>query len=376
SVGTFSFGSSKQEAGGTLQTTSGKVTAFVGTLKGSGTISGPGTVVFGAGSTLDVGYSPGVLVVGGGATLAIASEGVAVKYEFDPSVTNPDLGNITASGDLASDRIVVNVGGSLTFRNGATMTLTPTYISGKILASGTYREFPLVIVNGGTINALNQSGTLVTVSGTNLDNYFKVGSGAVVSGTFRQLAGGTVDVTLVRKSYASVSTNAGNLRQTAALLDSILSASMLAGGTAAIASTGTLFTVLDSKTTANEIDTILAALNPAPYAELGNLGMGRMMDLQAAIQGHLDTLAIGVLSDVEPSPGEARESSAWTSVYSGWANRDGSSSQGLVGYSSRNFGSISGVEHRFGDLTLRPSSSPVRVSRRTLGTSVCMVALR
>ncbi len=352
SVGTFSFGSSKGESGGTLQTTSGKVTAFVGTLKGSGTISGPGTVVFGAGSTLDVGYSPGVLVVGGGATMAIASEGVAVKYEFDPSVTNPDLGNITASGDLASDRIVVNVGGSLTFQNGATMTLTPTYISGKILAPGTYREFPLVIVNGGTINALNQSGTLVTVSGINLDSYFKVGSGAVVSGTFRQLAGGTVDVTLVRKSYASVSTNSGNLRQTAAVLDSILSASMLAGGTAAIASIGTLFTALDSKTTANEIDTILAALNPAPYAELGNVGMGRMMDLQAAIQGHLDTLAIGVLSDVEPSPGEARESSAWTSVYSGWANRDGSTSQGLAGYSSRNFGSISGVEHRFGDLTL------------------------
>jgi uncharacterized protein with beta-barrel porin domain len=304
-------------------------------------------VVFGAGSTLDVGYSPGVLVVGGGATMAIASEGVAVKYEYDPNVTSPDLGNITASGDLASDRIVVNVGGSLTFRSKATMTLTPTYISGKILAAGTSREYPLVIVNGGTINAFDPNGALVTVSGTNLDTYFKVSSGAVVSGKFIQKEG-SVDVILSRKSYASVSTSSGNLRQTASILDS----SMLNGGSAALSAIGTLFTALDSKTTANEIDTILAALNPAPYTELGNLGMGRMMDLQAAIQGHLDTLAIGVLSDVEPSPGEARESSAWTSVYSGWANRDGSSSQGLAGYSSRNFGSISGVEHRFGDLTL------------------------
>jgi autotransporter-associated beta strand protein len=348
SVGTFSFGSSKTESGGALKTTLGTVTSFVGTLKGSGSISGPGTVMFGAGSTLDVGYSPGVLIVGGGATMMIASAGVAVKYEYDPALPTLDYGNITATGTLASDRIVVNSGGSLTFQNSATMTLTPTYVSGKVLASGTYLEFPLVIVNGGTINALDQNGGLVTVSGTNLDTYFKVASGAVVSGTFSQLAGGTVDVKLFRKSYAAVTPSSGNLRQVASILDS----SMLNGGSAAITAIGTLFTSLDSRTTANEIDTILAALNPAPYTELGNVGMNRMMDLQAAIQGHLDTLAIGVLSDVEPSPGEARESSAWTSVYSGWANRDGSASQGLAGYSSRNFGSISGVEHRFGDLTL------------------------
>jgi len=347
SVGTFSFGSSKSQSGGTLNA-SGTTTNFVGTLKGSGTISGPGAVVFRAGSTLDVGYSPGVLVVGGGATMVIASSGVTVKYEYDPTLPPQDYGNITATGTLASDRIVVSSGGSLTFQNLATMTLTPTYISGKVPNSGVPYKFPVVIVNGGTINALGIGDVPVMVSGTNLDTYFKVGSSSVVSGSFDQLAGGTVAVTLTRKSYSSVISSSGNLRQTASLLDSI----MLSGGTAAIASIAPLFSIVDSKATPTEIDTILAAINPAPYTELGNVGMNRMMDLQAAIQGHLDTLAIGVLSDVEPSPGEARESSAWTSVYSGWANRGGSSSQGLAGYSSRNFGSISGVEHRFGDLTL------------------------
>ncbi|NBV87312.1 MAG: autotransporter outer membrane beta-barrel domain-containing protein [Verrucomicrobia bacterium] len=77
-----------------------------------------------------------------------------------------------------------------------------------------------------------------------------------------------------------------------------------------------------------------------------------MLDLQAALEGHLNTLALGVLSDSEPSLGEAKESAAWTTIYGGWVARDGSSSLGRSGFSSNNYGNISGVEHRFGDLTL------------------------
>jgi len=328
----------------------------VGTLKGSGSIDGPGTVDFSKGA-FDIGYSPGVLLLTGSVT-AFAPQ--TSKWDYvvpdlskESREVTKDYANNTVASSPSSDRIVVQAGGSLTFKVDQTMTLKPNPFNGNRLPVGSL-EFPVVIVNGGTINALTSGTSYIAVDSSNVSRYFKTdfNSTPVISGAFSVVEGGTVDLIVTRNSYAKVTTGSGNLRQTAAVLDSILSTSMLAGGTAAIVAIGTLFNSLDSKTTANEIDTILAALNPAPYTELGNMGMNRMMDLQAAIQGHLDTLAIGVLSDVEPSPGEARESSAWTSVYSGWANRDGSSSQGLAGYSSRNFGSISGVEHRFGDLTL------------------------
>ena len=352
-TGAWTFGTSGTP-GGTLRVVANAVASFVGTLKGSGSIDGPGTVDFSKGA-FDIGYSPGILLLTGSVS-ALAPQTSKWDYVVPADLSSDllrnatkDYSNNTIASSPFSDRVVVQAGGSLTFKAGQTMTLTPNNFSGNRLPVGSL-EFPVVIVNGGTINALTASGSYIAVGSSNVSSYFKTdfNSSPVISGAFSVVEGGTVDLIVTRNNYAAVTHNSGNLRQTASILDS----SMLNGGSAAITAIGTLFTALDSRTTANEIDTILAALNPAPYTELGNMGMSRMMDLQAAIQGHLDTLAIGVLSDVEPSPGEARESSAWTSVYSGWANRDGSSSQGLAGYSSRNYGSISGVEHRFGDLTL------------------------
>jgi fibronectin-binding autotransporter adhesin len=346
-AGTFSFGSSASEKGGAIQTKSGASTSFVGTLKGSGSISGGGALVFGAGAVLDIGYSPGQLLVSSGATMVVAS-GATMNYQYNPSLPGTDTYLQAGTTELSSDRIVVQSGGSLTFQNAATLTLTASSTSGKALAPGVSAVYPVVVVLGGTINALDAGSSYTSVTNATVNNYFKIGnaSSTVVSGTFSQLAGGTVNVTLTRRSYQSVSASAGNNLKVASVLDSILLAGSYSTGIS------NLFTSLDSKTSVADLDVVLAALNPAPYAELASLGMNRVMDLQSAIQGHLDTLALGVLSDYEPSEGEAAVMNAWTSAYGGWANRDGNAQQGLPGYSSSNYGNISGVERRFGDLTL------------------------
>jgi len=124
-----------------------------------------------------------------------------------------------------------------------------------------------------------------------------------------------------------------------------------------------------ASTSKSTVAATLAALNPAVYAELGNIGIDRLRDVQSGLSNHLDMLALDAAGEsglslgvrvVQPRPAPApapaasavERARAWTTAYGGWGRRNSDSDFGATGYSSSNYGDVSGVESRIGDLTI------------------------
>jgi hypothetical protein len=156
-----------------------------------------------------------------------------------------------------------------------------------------------------------------------------------------------------RKAFAEFG-DSKNAAATGALLDGALSSSN--------ASVSNLIDLLDTAVSDSVIASTLSALNPGAYAELGNIGIDRLRDLQAGLSNHLDMLALDTVNDstltLAAKPGQSAAASAieqsrvWTTGYGGWAKRDSSAATGATGYSLNNFGNVSGVESLFGTITL------------------------
>jgi len=125
------------------------------------------------------------------------------------------------------------------------------------------------------------------------------------------------------------------------------------------ASVSSLIDQLDVAPTAGAINGVLSALNPGVYAELGNVGMDRLRDLQSGLSNHLDMLALDSVSLNDPVSGGPGQSAsnlegarAWSTAFGGWGKRNSDSDSGSPGYSISNYGNVSGVETNFGDITL------------------------
>ena len=329
--------------GGTLIVGPGGLSLSAGsTLKGKGLIKG--NVLSRRGSVVAPGNSPGILTIDGALTI---EAGAPAEFEYTAEkqiavgageADRLVLDTLTSLGDQVSS---VAVGGSL--------------VGGTFQASGVSRvnelgtkSVPVVTYGSGSAPALPAVRSYVTVNGGTYESAVVTAKLTAVNA----LAGGTLYLNVTRNAFASFAT--GNVSATGELLDRALKADNVA--------VSNLIDQLDTRPTRAGVVSILSALDPGVYAELGNIGIDRLRDLQAGLSNHIDMLALDTVGESSLSlaikPGQSaaeaaiEQSRAWTTGYGGWGKRDSDSTVGSAGYSSNNFGNISGVETRLGALTL------------------------
>jgi len=292
------------------------------TLKGVGTVVG--NVLLGSGAVLAPGNSPGVLTIlngnagfGSGSTLEIQFDGTAAVKQDQVKVVG---GVVNISGGT----LAVDLGkGASRFKPGVDV-LAPLFAN----------------ASGGGVPTNGNFSSIIAPAGYGLS----VSNGSLAFAGFKKAVGGV-----------------GNVASVASQIDLALRA----GVSGASNKLATLIDNADALASlqAATVKANLAALNPAIYAELGNIGIDRLHDVQAGISNHLDMLALTAGEEsslslgVKPGQSAAPESvmssaRAWTTAYGGWGKRNAESSVGAAGYSSTNYGDVSGVETTVGGFTI------------------------
>jgi len=165
-------------------------------------------------------------------------------------------------------------------------------------------------------------------------------------------------LSFTKNGFSKVSGVTGNVAAVGLLVDSAIQL-----GT----DTGNMRALIDSAASLGSVNAAtvaatLSALDPGVYADLGNIGLDRLRDVQSGLSNHLDALALDEVGEstfslaVKPGQSAAaaalEQSRVWTTGYGGWGKRSSDSAVGTAGYSSSNYGDISGVETKVGSLTL------------------------
>jgi len=332
------------------------------TVKGSGSISIlPGSsLALGNSLTLAPGNSPGTLGVVGTVTVVA---GAAPTLEFEYTATGA-----VAAGAAANDYLFFT-GGSLTT---GTSTLNVSAIaynsltsSGASISSGSVGQSRVndtaahrfAIING--VNGAASNFNVTSYLGVNSlgGNYATAPARTATITATPSITAGSLYLTIQRTPFATIGSTQ-NVAALGSLLDNSLT--VTTGGisslidildatalTSAGLSLGTSSGTLDRAVSYASINAQLQGINPAGYAELANIGFDRLLDVQLGLVNHLRTLALPALQSEKDG-----DMYAWTSAYGGWTKRDSESSNGSAGYSSNNAGNLTGVEKRFGKLTL------------------------
>jgi uncharacterized protein with beta-barrel porin domain len=335
-------------SGGTLKVGgAGLVLAGSQTLKGKGTVDG--SVTLGSGSELTPGNSPGRFTITGSLTIAT---GASTKFEYTAD-KQYDVG--AGPADLLSIGTLAALGGSV-----SAYAVGGTNNSSRITKLGTQSvavlEYGASSVPNGMLPKVTSYVTIVGDSSSTVAS--GTYSGVVITAALRNIqsgsltSAGSLALDITRNSFASFST--GNVAATGKILDGALKSNVPA--------VSNLIDILDTRSSAAAVESVLAALDPGVYAELGNVGVDRLRDIQSGLANHIDMLALDTVSESSLSlgvkPGQSAVSSAleqsraWTTAYGGWGRRSSDSFVGSPGYSSNNFGDISGVETKLGALTL------------------------
>ncbi len=309
-----------------------------GKLSGRGTIEG--NVRLGTGSNFAPGNSPGVMTIVGN----LALNGATLSIEFDRTAPIGDQ----------QDQVVVT-GGAVTI-NGGTLSLNLGTGASRF-RPGVDQFNPIFISSGSAATVAKLVGgtgfsTLIAPAGFGfslVDGLLVLPNSGLTSGFSRIGA-------------------SGNLAAVGSLVDRAFSAG-INSSTIGAGSLGALMDNTSALASANKatVASTLAALNPAVYAELGNIGIDRLHDVQAGLSNHLDMLALDAVGEpglslgvrvAPPQPQSAPAASAveraraWTTAYGGWGKRNSDSGFGAAGYSSSNYGDVSGVESKIGDFTI------------------------
>jgi fibronectin-binding autotransporter adhesin len=313
-------------------------------LMGKGTVDG--NVSLGSGATFAPGNSPGKFTITGSLSI---TPGASTDFEYTAekqvAVGSGSLDQLVV-GTLASLRGSVSafaVGGSV----GAGGVFQPSGTS-RVNTIGT-TAVPVVLYSSGS----------APVHLPSVTSYVTVGGGTyqstVVTAKLTAPAttnGGTVYLNVTRNAFASFAS--GNVSATGQLLDRALQVNNPA--------VSNLIDDLDIQSAAAGVQSRLAALDPGVYADLGNIGLDRLRDIQSGLANHIDMLALDSVGESSLSlavkPGQSavttavEQSRAWTTAYGGWGKRNSDAAVGSAGYSSNHFGDISGVETKVGGLTL------------------------
>ena len=313
-----------------------------GKLSGRGTIEG--NVTLGAGANFAPGNSPGIMTIAG----TLIANGATLSIEFDRTASSgvqQDQVRVTAPGTatINGGTLSLNLGtGASRFRPGVD-TFYPVFISSGSAATGV----PLITAGTGFSTLIAPAGfgfslvdgLLVLPNSGSISGFSKIGAAGNLAAV-----GSLVDRAF-RDGVNSTTVGAGSL---GALMDN--TSALASANKATVAAT-------------------LAALNPAVYAELGNIGIDRLRDVQAGLSNHLDMLALDAAGESglslgvraappQPAPTPTPAASAveraraWTTAYGGWGKRNSDSGFGAAGYSSSNYGDVSGVESKIGDFTI------------------------
>jgi fibronectin-binding autotransporter adhesin len=363
-------------SGSTLKLAPGTTTLGGGTstqtLKGSGTIdlSAGSTLALGGNLILSPGNSPGTLTINAG-TAAVSGTSTTMEFEYIATGSKnvndgeKDYISFTNSGSSAIN------GGSLVITSTGTLNISAIAYSGSvgtsaIASSGSVGQSRVndtavhtFAIIGGTSAAISNAGVINVRSYVNINSINATSPlrSATITGT-HSISSGSLYLTIQRTPFATIGSTQ-NVAALGRLLDNSLA--VTTGGVSSLidlldttaidingsplgtSTTGTLSTALSYAS----INAKLQGINPAGYAELANIGFDRLLDVQLGLVNHLRTLALPGLQSEKDG-----DLYAWTSAYGGWTKRDSESSYGSAGYSSSNAGNLTGVEKRFGKLTL------------------------
>ncbi|MEI6712446.1 MAG: autotransporter-associated beta strand repeat-containing protein [Verrucomicrobiota bacterium] len=151
-----------------------------------------------------------------------------------------------------------------------------------------------------------------------------------------------------RISYESLGAY-GNLREIGRGLDGLV----VAPGSAF----ESLLTRMDAISTETGVRAVLSELNPVVFTELYQVGLLRLEDLQKPISDRLNnvgaaSVARGRSEVLSASAGGGSEWSAWSNGFAGSGNVEANLTSGFTGLSRNEVGDVTGVERRFGRLTL------------------------
>lgn len=307
------------------------------TVNGNGTIKG--NLHVGSGATLAPGNSPGILSTLGNVTV---DPGGVLQFEYTANQT-------TAPGAGAYDQLLM--GGS--FRaDGQVIAIAydplgnPRVADTKkhVLNVGTYGAGPNPNLNGSIPSYVNRGGTL-----------FK---SATIQASLNSDTYGLIQLVIQRSSMGAF--GAGNINATGALLDAALSQTN--------SPLQKLIALIDSQSQPAGIEAVLAAINPAIYAELANLSFARTTALNNSLQARLDTLALDSLTEPQRSG-----MYAWSAAYGLNQVRQTEAALGAHGYTLNTGGNVSGVERKFGNATLGISGA-MGVTGSTLGSNAGSVS--
>jgi outer membrane autotransporter protein len=118
-----------------------------------------------------------------------------------------------------------------------------------------------------------------------------------------------------------------------------------------------LLDILDGAQTSEQVRAILDQLNPRVFTEVYSLGLSRLQDIQKVASDRLMLLGAAMLARGDSALGEIagdthHEWTVWTGAYGSWNTRDADSRGGEGAVSRSSQGNATGVERRFGALTL------------------------
>lgn len=286
------------------------------TLQGSGSILG--NIRIGSSATLTPGNSPGILNVVGSTTV---DPGGALQFEYTANKT-------TEAGTGPNDAL--HVAGDFT-SSGTISAIAYDALGGARVTDLKRHVIDIITYGTGPNPGLNGSVPSYVNSGGHLLKSLTI-EASLNSGTY-----GVVQLIIQRQSMGTG--GRGNIAATGKLLDAAISQ---ASGPLA-----DLIALIDTQPSGKAIREILSILNPAVYAELPNLSFARTNDLNTALEGHLNTLAIGSLDD-----SGADGIHLWNTTYGSSQTRKGDSELGMVGYAASSFGNVSGVETKLGSMTI------------------------
>jgi uncharacterized protein with beta-barrel porin domain len=292
------------------------------TIKGRGTVNG--ALRLAAGATLAPGNSIDTLAVTGD---FVMERGAVYKAEYN---------------GVASDMVLVGAGTAKSV-NG---TVAPTALADSTwsrLADSQPHSFTILRSSA----ALNvRFDEIVNTAAIQARLEYRDLANNIVTDPL--VAIGTVNMVLQRVSYETLG-GRGVRGQVGRGLDSILSTKD--------AQLGGVLDAMDKFASGEQVRLTLDQLSPGAYNEVYALGLSRLQDVQKTVSDRLNLLgtALGTAGEqavLSQSVGSGNEWTAWTSVYGNSTTRQANLGLGDGGSTLSNGGNVTGVERRFGQLTL------------------------
>jgi len=307
----------------------------------------PGGLVLGAQTLMGRGQIKGAVTLAAGATLApgnsidnLSIEALTIqsgaKFEAEYQISNGVFtsDHLTITG--APGAGAINVGG----------TVVPTlYGKGRILDFAKH-AMPLVSAAAGWNQRFDAVRSSAVLRGSL--EYFDVTGTLIADPIHSTVLAGSVNMVLERVPFQRIGAR-GNRAEVGRGLDLALATTNT--------TLGALLDNLSNDATEAQVVAVLDQLNPKAFAEVYSLALSRLQDVQKTVSDRLNSL--GAVSGsaaagqgLGQAPGAESAWTAWTTAYATVRSHSANMDLGEGGSSNTSVGDVTGVERRFGILTL------------------------